>query len=223
MEQHFVKVIQVSNITHDVLRIQTEKPENYHFLPGQATEVSINKEKWMLEKRPFTFTCLPEDDHLEFSIKTYPKHYGVTNELLQLRKGDELIVREVWGTINYNGEGTFIAGGAGVTPFIAIMRWLRKENKIAGNKLLFANKTKRDIILKDEFEEMLGDNFVNILSEETSFEHEYGQISEAFLKKHITDLGKHVYLCGPEPMMDAIEKQLANIGMDTSLIVKEAF
>lgn len=223
MEQHFVKVTHISHLTHDVLKIQTERPANYQFTPGQATEVSINKEKWMTKRRPFTFTCLPDADLLEFNIKTYPTHYGVTNELLHLQLGDELIVHDVWGTINFQGEGTFIAGGAGVTPFIAILRWLEKENKIGNNQLLFANKTERDIILKDEFEKMLGKRFVNILSEQSTFEYEYGQINEDFLKKYIQNLDQKVYLCGPEPMMNAIEIQLANIGLNPGLIVKEAF
>jgi predicted ferric reductase len=40
----------------------------------------------------------------------------------KLKHGDELIIRDVWGAIEYKGEGVFIAGGAGVTPFIAILR-----------------------------------------------------------------------------------------------------
>ncbi|NTW09607.1 MAG: hypothetical protein HGA28_08585 [Anaerolineaceae bacterium] len=60
---------------------------------------------WENEIRPFTFTNLPDDDYLQFTIKTYPSHKGVTNELLQLRKKDELILGEVFGAIEYAGEG----------------------------------------------------------------------------------------------------------------------
>jgi ferredoxin-NADP reductase len=42
----------------------------------------------------------------------------------------------MFGAIEYKGEGVFIAGGAGVTPFIAILRQLQAENKIANNKLI---------------------------------------------------------------------------------------
>ena len=101
-----------------------------------------------MEKRPFTFTCLPDDDYLEFTIKTYPSHKGVTNELLQLKQNDELILHDVFGAIAYKGEGVFIAGGAGVTPFISIFRFLRSKNEVGGNKLIFANKAKADIILE---------------------------------------------------------------------------
>ena len=116
MEQHLVKIKSIDKVTHDVLQIVTERPQGYKFTPGQATEVSINKSGWQEEKRPFTFTCLPDDDYLEFTIKTYPSHKGVTNELLQLKQNDELILHDVFGAIAYKGEGIFIAGGAGVTP-----------------------------------------------------------------------------------------------------------
>ena len=86
MKQYLVKIKSIQHITHDVLQIVTEKPQQYNFIPGQATEVAINKNGWQKEKRPFTFTCLPENDYLEFTIKTYPSHKSVTNELLQLKK-----------------------------------------------------------------------------------------------------------------------------------------
>ena len=143
MEQHFVKIKSIDKVTHDVLKIVTEKPQKYNFTPGQATEVSINKIGWHDEKRPFTFTCLPDNDYLEFTIKTYPSHDGVTNELLQLKQNDELILHDVFGAIAYKGEGVFIAGGAGVTPFISIFRFLHSGNEIGGNKLIFANASLR--------------------------------------------------------------------------------
>ena len=181
MEQHLVKIESIDKVTHDVLKIVTERPQGYNFTPGQATEVSINKSGWQEEKRPFTFTCLPDDDYLEFTIKTYPSHKGVTNELLQLKQNDELILHDVFGAIAYKGEGTFIAGGAGVTPFISIFRFLRSENEIGGNKLIFANKRKDDIILKQEFESLLGNNFINILSDEKTTEFAHGYITKEFL------------------------------------------
>nr|HPI79501.1 flavodoxin reductase [Cyclobacteriaceae bacterium] len=94
MEQNLVKVKSVEKATHDVLRIVTERPKQYAFSPGQATEVAINKEGWQKELRPFTLTCLPDDPYLEFTIKTYPSHKGVTNELLNLKPNDELVVGE---------------------------------------------------------------------------------------------------------------------------------
>ncbi len=223
MEQNLVKVKSVEKATHDVLRIVTEKPKQYNFNPGQATEIAINKEGWQKELRPFTFTCLPDDDHLEFTIKTYPAHKGVTNELLQLKPNDELIIGDSWGTIGYKGEGVFVAGGAGVTPFISIFRYLQSKNEIGNSKLILANKTKADIINESEFKKILGSNFINVLSEERLDTYEHGYITESLLKQNLTKKGTLIYLCGPEPMMDAVEMQLTNLGVDPAVIVKEKF
>lgn len=223
MRQQPVKIKSIQHITHDVLQIVTEKPEHYDYKPGQATEISVNKNGWKAEKRPFTFTSLPEMDYLEFTIKTYPLRKSVTNKLLILKEGDELILHEIFGAIAYKGEGVFIAGGAGVTPFICILRYLHSKGEIGGNKLIFANNTKTDIILEQEFKGLLGDNFINILAHDIVDGYEHGLITEDFLKKHITDTVKYIYLCGPPPMMDAIEKQLANLGIDEKFVIKEAF
>src|SRR6201989_897992 len=154
--EHIVPILSITPLTYNVKQIRIQKPSGYQFVPGQATEVSINKEKWREEKRPFTFTCLEDESYLEFVIKSYRDHPGVTNEIDKLQPGEELIVRDVWGAIHYQGGGYFIAGGAGITPFIALLRKLKKEKALGDNRLFFSNRTSKDIILKDEFSEMLG-------------------------------------------------------------------
>lgn len=221
MEEYTVKVTSVDKVTPDVLKIVTEKPPHFTFTSGQATEISIKKDGWVDERRPFTFTCLPDNDYLEFTIKTYPSRHGVTNQLLQLKKGNELVLHDVFGAIAYKGEGLFIAGGAGVTPFISILRYLQSKNEIGNNKLLFANKTRDDIIHEQEFKELLGDNFINILSEEKTDGYAYGQITEDFLKAYLPPAGSYVYVCGPPPMMDAILLHLSHLQVNEKSIIKE--
>ncbi|PRZ27961.1 FAD-binding oxidoreductase [Flavobacterium granuli] len=223
MQNYTVKVKSAEHVTHDVLRIVLEKPKDIEFKPGQATEISINKDGWKDKKRPFTFTSLPKDDFLEFTIKTYPSHQGVTNELLKLKAGDELILHDIFGDIGYTDEGIFIAGGAGVTPFISIFRNLESNNKIGNNKLIFANKTKQDIIHEEEFSRLLGANFINILSDENLNGYDHGFITEDFLKSKIDEHTHKFYVCGPPPMMDAIIKQLHHINITDKDIIKEAY
>lgn len=223
MKEQVVKIKSIQHITYDVLQIVTEKPELFKFTPGQATEISINQDGWKDEKRPFTFTSLPENDFLEFTIKTYPSRNSVTNKLIELAENDELLLHDVFGAIAYKKEGVFIAGGAGITPFICIFRYLQSTHKLGNNKLIFANNTKADIILEQEFKELLGTNFINILANDIVEGYAHGQITEDFLRNHITDTNKQVYLCGPPPMMEAIEKQLVGLNIDKKLIVKEDF
>lgn len=221
MEEHVVKIISVEKITHDVKRFRFGKPDGYSFVPGQATEVSVNLPEWRDEKRPFTFTCLNSDPFLEFTIKIYPGHNGVTNLLGTLMPGAELIIRDVWGAITYKGKGLFIAGGAGITPFISIFRDLHSRNELHGNTLIFANKTRADIILEQELRTMLGNSFVNVLSEEKNEKFLYGFVTKDIIKPYIANPEMNVYLCGPPPMMDLVKDHLAELKIEENSIILE--
>jgi ferredoxin-NADP reductase len=221
MEEHIVRILSIEQITHNVKRFRFEKPEGYTFKPGQATDVSINTPALRNEKRPFTFTCLNSEEYLEFTIKIYSDHKGITNELGNIKTGSEIIIRDVWGDIEYKGEGVFIAGGAGITPFISILRDI-KFRKIPGeNILIFANKTKNDIILEDELSNLLGKSFINILSDEQLPGYFHGYISGQFLKSNIPAYFRHIYLCGPPPMMESVIKLLSDIGISENQITME--
>jgi len=111
----------------------------------------------------------------------------------------------------------------GATPFISIFRYLKSRNEIGNNRFLFANKTKADIILEQEFRKLLGNNFINVLSDERADEYAYGQITEGFIQANSGGLNKLFYVCGPPPMMDAMEKQLDNLHINKKSIVKETF
>lgn len=221
MEKHIVKITDTFFVTHDVKSFVVERPPNYSFVPGQATEVSINKEGWQDEKRPFTFTSLPNVEFLQFIIKIYPVDKGVTNELQNLKVGDELILHDVFGAIHYKDKGTFIAGGAGITPFIAIFRKLRIDKEIEGNRLIFANKTSNDIILKEELEGLFGDDFINILSDEKTSGYASGMISKSFLEKQIKNMNGMFYVCGPPPMIESVTGQLKELGVEEQSIITE--
>ena len=216
-----VRILDIQRLTHNVRRYRVERPSDYQFIPGQATEVAINKEGLTSERRPFTFTSLPDADYLEFTIKSYLDHPGVTNELNNLKPGDSLLLHDVWGAIQYKGQGSFIAGGAGITPFIAIFRDLYKKGAIGDNRLFFSNKTVEDIIIKEELEHMLGDRFINILTEDKTAGYLQGRIDKAFLQKHISDMNQQFYICGPDPMIAAIKQDLEDLGAGKGLITIE--
>lgn len=217
MEKHIVKVLKTEFVTHNVKRFTIEKPAGYTFISGQATDVSINKPGLETDLHPFTFTCLNSDDHLEFTIKIYK---GMTKKLLDINAGDELIIHEVFGAINYQGPGLFIAGGAGLTPFISIFRQLKADNKLAGNTLLFANRTENDIVIKDELDEMLGQNHVDILSNPSSG-HQGKRIDKDLIKQYLTSQMEYCYICGPDEFVAVMKNYLIELGIKEDKIVIE--
>jgi ferredoxin-NADP reductase len=214
-----VEVTDIFPVTHNVRCIRFTKPDQYSFVPGQATEVSVNKPGWENEKRPFTFTCLADQPYLEFTIKLYPDHKGVTQQIGELKPGDQLIIGDPWGAIEYKGPGYFIAGGAGITPFIAILRMLHKEDRARNHKLFFSNRTSSDIIYHDELVEILGvQNVVFVITDE-GVPNNY--INAAFLEKEVNDFTKHFYVCGPDAMTRQITDLLVERGAMADLVVFE--
>lgn len=211
----------IAPLAHNVYQYDLDKPEGFAFEPGQATEVAVAKEGWEQEKRPFTFTSLPHWDRLQFTIKSYPDHDGVTEQLAHLVVGDELVIEEPWGTISYKGKGTFIAGGAGMTPFIAILRDLERKGELPGHRLFFANKTERDIFGANELDAMAGLDVVHVLSEEQKAPYEHGRIDTDFLRERIGDLDQKFYVCGPPKMVDDIKAALEALGADADGLVFE--
>ena len=218
---HVVRIIHIEQVTHDVKCFRMEKPEGYEFLPGHAADVAINKPGMEEQVRPFTFTALTRQPYLEFTIKRYADHNGVTDKLHQLKVGDELIISDSWGAIDYKGPGYFIAGGAGITPFIAILRTLYDENIIPGNKLFFSNKTDADIIYKDELVKMLDGNVVFILTRQQSSLYMHGRVDEKFIKEQIPDLSRHFYICGPDPMVAELVSLIQKAGASADAVVFE--
>ncbi|MEO6396228.1 MAG: flavodoxin reductase [Devosia sp.] len=221
--QHSVKILDIADVTHNVRRYRLEKPPGYTFAPGQATEVSLDEDGWRDKKHPFTFTALADDPNLEFTIKSYfaTGGDGVTERLYNYTPGRSLILRDVWGTITYRGPGVFIAGGAGVTPFIAILRDLHHHRKMAGHTLIASNRTEADIILRDDFEAMRGLETIWTVTDQPDSPLLHDRIDAAFLEKHISDFEQNFYLCGPDDMVKQLRGTLKELGASVENVTWE--
>lgn len=218
-----VKILMTEFVTHDVKRFILEKPKDFEFIPGQATLLSIPKPDWEKKFREFSFTSLNDDGVLEFTIKAYPDHNGFTKQLHSLQPGDEVVVHAPFGTIQYQGKGVFLAGGAGITPFIAMLRHLHKTNQIMGNTLIFSNKEAKDVILEKEFRQMLGNDLVLTLTRDDAKGYEHGRISKEMIQKYVKDLNQKFYICGPDPFVIDLKKMLESMGVKEENIVAESF
>ena len=221
MKTHVVKILHTHFITHDVKRFVVEKPTGYDFLPGQATDVSLNIPGWETNLHPFTFTCLRDEDYLEFIIKIYNNPEGVTYQLGKMNAGAELILHDVFGVIKYKGPGVFIAGGAGITPFISIFRTLYTAKQLKDCKLIYSNKTSSDVILQNELEKMLAQNFIKVFTREHVIGFLDRRIDKEFLIQTIHDFSQHFYICGPDEFVAQIKKHLSSLGAKPDVLVFE--
>lgn len=218
MNKYIVKILKIEEVTHNVKRFIVEKPAGYTFVAGQATDVAINQPGLENELRPFTFTSLNEWENLEFTIKIYQDHDGITNKLSLLNIGDELIIHEIFGAIEYKGPGLFIAGGTGITPFIAILRQLNQENGLAGNTLLFANHAERDIILREELKKMLDGNYLDVITGSEITGAKKKSVEVELLKRYLSE---YYYICGPDGFISTVIENLESLGIEKAQIIIE--
>lgn len=221
MAQHIVKVLQANYLNHDVKRFILEKPPGYFFQPGQGCYLAINQPGWTDKFRPFTFTSLNEWPYLEFTIKIYESHKGVTSQLGQVNEGAEFILQDAFGVMQYRGPGVFLAGGTGITPFIAIFRALQTMNLLTNNMLIWSNKTYDDLFLNREFEEMLGNDFIRIFTREGVIGFLERRIDKKMLIDIIQDFSRHFYVCGPNDFVDQVKKHLISLGARADYIIIE--
>jgi ferredoxin-NADP reductase len=216
-----VKVLDTSYVTHDVKCFVIEKPPDCNFIPGQSVNISINLPEWKEQLRPFTFTNLPDDNYLELMIKIYQNTNGVTHKLDSINAGDELILHDIFGVIQYKEKGVFIAAGSGITPFISIFRDLYKKKQIPGNMLIYSNKTEKDVILGSELLTMLGEKIINVFTRENVIGFLDRRIDRNFLIENIQDFNQHFYICGPESFVADMNKLLLALGASSEFIVIE--
>jgi cytochrome-b5 reductase len=208
-------------VTHDVKRFVVSRPDGFRFKPGEGVELAIDRPGWTNEARPFTPTGLVDDRVLEFTIKCYPEHAGMTRELHSLEAGTELLLSEPFGTINYQGPGVFIAGGAGITPFLAILRERARANELEGNALIFSNKTQADIICEKELRHHLGERCILLCTQAAAPGCASRRIDKDFLAEHIEDFDRHFYVCGPPGFMKAVNGALEELGASPKRLVFE--
>jgi ferredoxin-NADP reductase len=213
---HEVQILNKVKLNHDVFQFHLERPEGYEFTAGQAIELMLTG----TDKKgpaPFTFTGLNSTHELELTIKIYEQHQGLTAALARLDAGDRVTITDPWDSFTNKGAGVFIAGGAGITPFIALLRQLHVDGKVGDSQLLFFNKTSSDIFMQAELKKILGANYIDIItsSENGLKPHE---IDEALLKKYIRATRQPFYVCGPPGFVEMITQLLTKIGAVQELV-----
>lgn len=220
--KHRATLLHTRFLTNDVRQYVVTRPEELAFEPGQGVELALDREGWREEGRPFTPTSLPDDPLLEFTIKAYPEHDGVTEQLHALQPGAGLRMSDPFGTIQWRGPGVFLAGGAGVTPFLAILRHRGKRGELGDSRLYFSNTTPADIICERELEDLLGERCHLSCTRESAPGYDDRRFDRDFLESEIDDFSQVFYVCGPPAFVESIAEALEHLGADPERIVTES-
>ncbi len=205
MYKNKVKILSIDKINQNIFRLAVDKPKGYSFIPGQFAEVSLTDDVANKNRAHFSFTGLADSNNLEFILKPCIGNNSLAEKIVSLKQNDELLISNPQGNMSYKGMGTFIAGGAGITPFISIFRNLKQENNLAGNKLIYSNKSINDVILNNELTEMFGVNQTNLFTEERFQNFYFGRIDRNFLRMEIIDFAQYFYISGSVEFVENVK------------------
>jgi len=223
---HTLTLQHIAPVTHDTNHLVFDKPDGFTFAPGQAVHWGLDVDGFRDAGNPFTITSLPDQPRLEFVIKTYPTdrypdHGGMTERIAQMTPGDRVFIDEPSGDIVDKGPGIFIAGGAGITPFIPIIKERHRTHGLKGCSLIFSNNTEDDIILREAWEEMPDLQSFFVVTEQPDSPFPSRHVDAEFIG-NATGFDHRFYVCGPPGMMKAIIKALKDNGVREDNIVVES-
>ncbi|XP_033216419.1 NADH-cytochrome b5 reductase 3 isoform X2 [Belonocnema kinseyi] len=177
----------------------------------------------------------------------FPNGGKLSQHLDNLAISDTIDFRGPSGRLIYQGQGKFaikllrkdppvvyevkkvvmLAGGTGITPMLQLVRAMIKDSKDETQaSLLFANQTEKDILLREELEEIAKkhpDRFKLWFTLDTSSEgwaYSTGHISADMISEHMFPPSPDtiVLMCGPPPMINyACTPNLDKLGYDPKL------
>lgn len=201
------------------------RPEGHsglRFIPGQFAWITLFGSPFTDHEHPFSFSSSAEEHgKISFTIKSLG---DFTSKINDLKSGQIAYIDGPFGAFSVDRhplarEFVFVAGGIGITPIMSMLRTLADRNDIRPITLLYANKTLDSVTFYDEIEtlkERLTLKVIHVLeSPPTGWTGEQGFITTSMLLKYLPKNHSpnecEIFICGPTPMMNAVEKNLSMI------------
>lgn len=190
---------------------------------GQFLFVRFPKGGTLDESHPFTISSAPHEDVLRVTVKASG---DFTRALYaQLKPGMEAVVEGAYGMFDYKTGGQkqiWIAGGIGLTPFLSFLRDM-DGNLNHDVDFYYTVRHKEEALFLNEIETAAQKN--PRLKTHIRFSATDGPLTLEEIAKNaggeVAD--RHVYLCGPLPMVQAFERKFLSLGVPAKNIHYEEF
>jgi 3-phenylpropionate/trans-cinnamate dioxygenase ferredoxin reductase subunit len=214
------------------LVLEPDRHRGLRFEPGQFAWITVWDSPFRDHEHPFSFSSSAEEkSHFSFTIKALG---DFTSRIKDLVPGETVYVDGPHGAFSIDRHPhapghVFIAGGIGITPIMSMLRTLADRRDQRPLTLLYANKAWDGITFRDEVEgmqEQLNLRVIHVLeSPPEDWAGERGYLTQALLEASLpqeTRKAEH-FICGPAPMMDAVERNLVRMGVARGDIHTERF
>ena len=189
------------------------------------------------EEHPFTIASGPLDPgHLQFVIRMSGDWTG---RLDRLQPGEAVTVDGPFGLFSHDAYSKrvpliLVAGGIGVTPMLSMLRYMAATGDSRKTLLVWSNKTAAAEVLKEEFARIEAQlpqlDLVRVRSRAESDQAPddpviIGRLDQNRLDQLLEGYSRQseVFLCGPPPMMAAVNRMLRQAGFGRTRIHMEKF
>lgn len=177
------------------------------------------------QTHPFSVSAAEGEDGLRFVIKNLG---DFTAKLGKLKVGDKVFVEGPFGTFNFANmprkKQIWIAGGIGITPFLAMARTLKQGSAAGVEAHLFYSITDMSQAFGAKELQELANGLKGTLSFSLHDSSKQGYLSAELVQKQVGNVSDcEVLLCGPKGMMHALEEQFVAAGVTKNHIQYEEF
>jgi predicted ferric reductase len=201
------------------------------FEPGQFVWMTLRGSPFAFSEHPFSISSSPTaPDTVELTIKELG---DFTRTIKTVRPGERAYLDGPFGAFSidrYPAPGyVFIAGGIGSAPMMSMLRALADRGDTRPHLLILANSRWERVTFREAAHALaarLDLRIVHFLEEPPDdWDGEVGYVSAAALRRHLpAERSTYEYfVCGPEPMIAAVEKALYQLGVPMSRFHTELF
>ncbi len=201
-----LKLVEKKQLTPTTYSYAFKPSQAVHYTAGQYMEFTIPGVGFDSRgnRRTFTIAASPHSSLIRIGVKFYDKGSKFKNSLAALREGDAIIGNHVAGDFtlpkNTNVPVVFIAGGIGVTPFIAMIEdVIHKDSKQIIDLYYFVTD-KSEIAFKEVLKTAL-DKGINIHMKVGKGQ----RLTEDDIKIHAASM---FYISGPPGLVSAYKTLL---------------
>jgi predicted ferric reductase len=220
--KHAVTVKNISHFNHsDVLKIDVSIEDKWPgHRAGQFAFVQFTDTK---ESHPFTISSTWQDDgELSFIIKALGDHTSSIINTVEV--GQSLTVEGPYGQFDFesqHNQQVWVAGGIGITPFIARMKYLSLTKEFSQPVTLFYCVKSSDSKMIEYVKSCATAANVHL---EVLVEDNNQRLDLETIKSHVSDWQSSDYwFCGPTQFGKTLKSSLTNAGVDRKALHQELF
>jgi predicted ferric reductase len=212
------------------LTLKPPPEANFKFEPGQFGWFAFGRSPFSLTQHPFSFSSSAERDEVELAVKALG---DFTSTASALEPGTTVYVDGPHGVFSIDqdeGPGFgLIAGGVGIAGLISMLRTMADRHDVRPVILFYANAEWDGVAFRDQLEaleERLDLAVVHVLElPPEGWTGESGYLTADILARHLLPGYRRFqfFICGPDPMMDAAEAALLDLGVPGERVHTERF